>query len=526
MWKSLMLSGVPFWSYIWGKETKRLATCNRPQHERLAKVETKGSSYDYFSWLSDVAPCYPIHGDDVLVLTEPKQFYEILKSKARKAKKRVTLASLYLGTETLEAELVDSVQEACSRAVKEGNKEFKVNVLLDYTRGSRGQTISSRTMLQPLLKHPDNNVKIALYHTPDLRGLYKLLIPDRFNETIGLTHVKAYIFDDSVIISGANLSDNYFTNRQDRYVLFNNCPDLADFFDNLVQTISKFSFQLQSDNTVTLHPQWKLHPYKGWKLTAFTTAARTEILNFIESVKSNKERLRQFEASTSNLAWTKHSEISSRNKQCDTWVYPLIQMKPFEIIFDEIATLSLFNEAAAKDEILLASGYFNLTDNYLETILKDSQAKFSILMAAPEVNGFYGAKGVAGLIPLAYIHIARVFYQSVCYFNQDKRIKMYEYTRPEWTFHVKGLWYYLPNDILPALTLIGSPNFGYRSVYRDLECQTAIVTDNDNLRKQLREEHVRLYQSSNPVNEAYLQRPDRQVSVWAKVLTSLIKSFF
>ena len=31
---------------------------------------------------------------------------------------------------------------------------------------------------------------------------------------IGLQHCKIYIFDDSVIISGANLSHDYFTNRQ------------------------------------------------------------------------------------------------------------------------------------------------------------------------------------------------------------------------------------------------------------------------------------------------------------------------
>lgn len=42
------------------------------------------------------------------------------------------------------------------------------------------------------------------------------VLPPRVNEVIGVSHVKAYIFDDDVIMSGANLSSDYFTNRQVR----------------------------------------------------------------------------------------------------------------------------------------------------------------------------------------------------------------------------------------------------------------------------------------------------------------------
>ena len=36
------------------------------------------------------------------------------------------------------------------------------------------------------------------------------------NEVVGVNHLKVYLFDDDVILSGANLSNTYFTNRQDR----------------------------------------------------------------------------------------------------------------------------------------------------------------------------------------------------------------------------------------------------------------------------------------------------------------------
>lgn len=62
--------------------------------------------------------------------------------------------------------------------------------------------VNSRTMLLPLLQHFTSQMRVSLYHTPDLRGLLRLLVPQRFNETIGVQHIKVYLFDDSIIISG------------------------------------------------------------------------------------------------------------------------------------------------------------------------------------------------------------------------------------------------------------------------------------------------------------------------------------
>jgi len=41
-----------------------------------------------------------------------------------------------------------------------------------------------------------------MYHTPDLAGLLKKALPSRFNESIGLMHIKAFVFDDDIILSG------------------------------------------------------------------------------------------------------------------------------------------------------------------------------------------------------------------------------------------------------------------------------------------------------------------------------------
>ncbi|KAL8604484.1 hypothetical protein ACOMHN_015768 [Nucella lapillus] len=480
--------------------------------------------YQKFAWMGHYGPCFPLRGEQIVVLTEPTEFYEVLKVKTKKAKKRITLASLYLGTGPLEKELVSCVHEACSQAA--GNRDLKVNVLLDMTRGSRG-TVNSRTMLRGLLTSFPRQVSVSLYHTPDLRGLLKAVVPERFNEVIGLTHLKVYLVDDSLIISGANLSNDYFTNRQDRYVLFNDCKDMADFFDELVKTVASFSFQLQKDDSLQLHSTWETHPFRG-RRNYFKWEAKERVESLLRSqTEMQKSALRVRALNRpSKREETASSPPSTDSLKADTWVYPLVQMGPFGVYNDEDATLRLLREASRCDEVLLASGYFNLTDHYMAVILRESLAKYRLMMAAPEVNGFFGAKGIAGYIPAAYIYIARTFFQQVQHLRQEQRIQLYEYLRENWTFHAKGLWYYLPQKNLPSLTLIGSANFGYRSACRDLECQLAVVTENESLQQQLREEHVRLYQSSVLVNAERFRRADRRIPLWVTYVTGFIKNFF
>lgn len=73
--------------------------------------------------------------------------------------------------------------------------------LLSCSSTSSGRK-NSRTMLLPLLQRFPEQVRVSLFHTPNLRGLLRLLIPERFNETIGLQHIKVYLFDNNIILSG------------------------------------------------------------------------------------------------------------------------------------------------------------------------------------------------------------------------------------------------------------------------------------------------------------------------------------
>ncbi|XP_074703391.1 CDP-diacylglycerol--glycerol-3-phosphate 3-phosphatidyltransferase, mitochondrial isoform X3 [Strix aluco] len=394
-----------------------------------------------FQWIRNLVPEFGISSSHVKVLSSPAEFYELLKVQIKTAKQRVVMASLYLGTGLLEQELVDCLEETLEKSLQaKGSSNLRVSILLDYTRGSRGRK-NSRTMLIPLLQRFPEQVRVSLFHTPNLRGLLRLLIPERFNETIGLQHIKVYLFDDNVILSGANLSDLYFTNRQDRYVLLQDSPEIADFFTELVDAIGDVSLQLQRDDTVQML-EGMVHPYQGDKV-AYCEIANRRVMEVINSARTRQELLH---AKTFHSSQQGSSVLSQQGPQAsgalkpepDTWIYPLIQMKPFGIQIDEMVTETLLTEAERDARIYLTTGYFNLTQAYMDLIL-GTRAEYRILLAAPEVNGFFGAKGVAGAIPAAYVYIEHQFYSEVCYLQQQQRVQLQEYSRAGWTFHAKVL---------------------------------------------------------------------------------------
>ena len=416
---------------------------------------------------------------------------------AAKSKRRITLSSLYIGTSPLEKELVNILEHT-----QQANPNLETTILLDYNRSTRvnhgPQPRSSTEILQPLVSKRCN---VNFFLSPMFNTLFKktFIQPrQKWNEIISLQHMKCFLFDNTIIISGANLSDQYFVNRNDRYICIYDCQPLCDYFDDLVKTVSKFSLQLSQDGTFTLNNDWKYHPLEAPK-HKFCDAAQREITAF-----QTRHRLNTID------------EVSDKS----TFVFPLLQMKMFNITDDEKFTSALFaNDVNVKD-LRISSGYFNFTDGYTDLLSKRSNdSECHVLMASEKVSSFYGGKGLIGYIPSVYTEVGRQFLRKLI--NEDSNINLWSFYRSDWTFHAKGLWLRFADNYM--LTTIGSPNFGYRSVNRDLEAQLVIVTKDDELQARLVDEHESLWKFATPV-KADTDLPS--VPKWVQFIAPLIKSYF
>ncbi|KAJ3337795.1 CDP-diacylglycerol--glycerol-3-phosphate 3-phosphatidyltransferase [Gonapodya sp. JEL0774] len=145
--------------------------------------------------LYSLAPVFPVNANSISVLSLPADFYTLLKQGIASAKRRIVLASLYIGHD--ETELTSLLAHSL-RTVP----TLTVHILIDHLRGTRGHPHSSAALLAPLVDQFPDRCTVSMWHTPRYSGAWRYIVPQRFNEAFGLMHVKCYVFDDDVVLSG------------------------------------------------------------------------------------------------------------------------------------------------------------------------------------------------------------------------------------------------------------------------------------------------------------------------------------
>ena len=180
-----------------------------------------------------------------------------------------------------------------------------------------------------------------------------------------------------------------------------------------------------------------MHPYKG-QYEEFVGSAHKRILSFLENQKRNNKLAYDKQRQVFNEVDSHGNE--NTNDDCDTWVFPSVQMGNLRIYQDELLTTKFLdhtgNDPASR--IVFGTGYFNLTDDYMRKIIDKSKSKFSIICAHPKANSFYNAPFPLYGIPFAYTFIANHFLNLCQKAGASSRIQMFEYQKPGWTFHAKG----------------------------------------------------------------------------------------
>lgn len=413
-------------------------------------------------------PRFAVDSASVLRIDTPRQFYGLLKTKILQAKSRIFLSTLYVGKE--EHELARYLYDALSQ-----RPELQVTILMDAMRSTRESPkgVSSASLLVHLAGMFPDQVDIRLYATPLLRpnSAKARMIGKRFNEGFGLQHMKIYGFDDDVIISGANLSRDYFTRRKDRYMMIRRHAFLADYLHSLILLVSRFSYALRyngdmnelqrmktlmpelddasdeylalcnspfllewdgganmlsvedTDGTICsdgLLPENALFPERNWATCA------TKAIN--EFTSRWYERTLDRSGSPPQHAPPEHT---------DTYIVPLLQIGQLKVTqeADMIPYLNRYlgalhfavekkNKAPSHAVVDITSGYFSLAGVYKSLVLSEKLHElaqkpghvpiaFRLVAAAPEANGFYGSKGISRLIPKAYTYLERQFWEQV-----------------------------------------------------------------------------------------------------------------
>ncbi|TKA73894.1 hypothetical protein B0A55_03793 [Friedmanniomyces simplex] len=461
------------------------------------------------SELDKLTPRFDVSADSIEIIKSPSDFFEALKFKIAKARRRVYLSTLYVGK--TEYELINTIRIALKT-----NPELTVSILTDYLRGTReAPRPSCASLLASLINDFPDRMEVRLFHTPNLTGVRKAILPKRINEGWGLQHMKLYGVDDEIIMSGANLSDDYFTNRQDRYHVIKS-KEVTDFFFRVYRTVSDLSYRVlpsekESSGFVVEWPESNVQPAPLLDPKGYIAAATKALAPFTK-VPSRSPAVSE--------------------KPTDTHIYPLLQLTPLlkpdtSTELPALTTIlhALSTPALSGSRWTFTAGYFNMTPDVRQLLLSSQPASATVIAASPWANGFYGSKGVSGMLPAAYTHLSRRFLDAVSSAGLSDQIALKEWRRGTvntpggWTYHAKGIWITFPGaqQAGPSISLVGSSNYTKRSYSLDLEANTLIVTSNADLQRRLGEEEKWLQEYAKVVTKDDYAKTERRVGLHVRI---------
>lgn len=407
------------------------------------------------------------------------------------------------------------------------NPDLRVSFLTDALRGTRETpNPSTASLLTPLIaEFGAQRVEVRMYHTPNLTGLRKKYIPKRINEGWGLQHMKLYGIDDEIIMSGANLSEDYFTNRQDRYHLFRS-SELTTYFKKIHDGVAALSFDIQPSDA---------QGAGGYSMSWPTSNAAPNPLSKPSEYRKAAEKHLAHLLTPNNSP----SNPSSPSQSSKTSIYPILSLVPLLPSSTELPVLTTILTSLTRAPLhpstwTFTAGYFNMTPSFRRLLLSTRPASGTVLTAHPHANGFYGSSGVSGMLPAAYTHLAHSFLRRVKYQGLRDTVVLKEWKKGKvgekdgWTYHAKGIWVALPAPSSsnaegesqsedPCITVIGSSNYTKRAYELDLEANVVVATTDAGLRRRLGEEVRWLGEHARAVDETEFEKPERKVGMDVKL---------
>ena len=349
--------------------------------------------------------------------------YELLKQ-IEKAKHRIYIVALYLENDDAGREIFTALYEA-----KQKQPTLDINVLVDWHRAQRG-----------LIGAEASDGNAALYREFSEKyehSINVLGVPVRNKEVFGVLHLKGFVFDDTVIYSGASLNDVYLAHKDkyrfDRYHILNN----SDLANSMVSFINK---------TLITSPA----------VNCLSQKNRPNTKTLKPAIKELRKQL-----SVSNYQFT-----PQLRKTGEVGVTPLVGLGRKGNKLNNHIKLLL---ASATSEITICTPYFNFPKPIAKELKKALQrgVRVTIIVGDKTANDFYIApeeefRTIAGL-PYLYEINLRNFAKSNESSIANRQLSLHLWKHENNSFHLKGMW--IDNEF----TLITGSNLNPRAWKLDLE---------------------------------------------------------
>jgi CDP-diacylglycerol--serine O-phosphatidyltransferase len=335
----------------------------------------------------------------VEVLCHASEYKQRLLQLIQTARRRIVLTALYLQADEAGEEVLRALF-----AAKQQNPSLDIKVYVDFHRARRG-----------LIGQENARTNAQFYQ--EIAADYALPIeilgvPVKKRELFGVLHLKGFVFDDTLLYSGASLNNVYLGQtgryRADRYLLLTNSA-LADAFvaghEQILGQIDVVQSLLAPDEQIA---QAYKNAHRGW-------------LKQARSARYPQKDERQPEALNASLLMGMGRLNNPLNKVI-------------------LATLAL-----AKQDVLIYTPYFNpppVLAKALKACIKRG-VKVTIVVGDKTANDFYipptqRFSRIGGL-PYLYETILRKFVKANQSFIDEGLLDVRLWKHEDNSFHLKGI---------------------------------------------------------------------------------------
>jgi CDP-diacylglycerol--serine O-phosphatidyltransferase len=381
----------------------------------------------------------PLRPEDLEALLTPERFLEALHQGIAQARIRITLAALYLQDDTAGRDVLEALHQA-----KRLRPELDVRVVVDWHRARRGR-----------IGEASSEGNAGFYREVAQRlgeGVPVFGVPIQTRELMGVFHLKGFIFDDTVLYSGASINDVYTARlgpyRLDRYHLIHSAR-LANTMDAFITDL------LVTDPAVTRLdlPVTPIPFGRNAKIRRLRGALRKATYLFPSPLEEPA------------LAVTPLVGLGSRDNGLNRALVELV--------------------GSAQQSLVILTPYFNLPRVLRSSVrgLLQRGVEVRIVLGAKEANDFYipspEAFTTIGLLPYLYEANLRRFARAHQAAIDANLLHIHLWQDGANTFHAKGMF------VDGHTSVLTGNNLNPRAWALDLE-NALVITDRE---EQLRARH-------------------------------------
>lgn len=346
-------------------------------------------------------PAFPLEATKVECLYHPSAFKQRIIQHIRQAKKRIYITALYWEKDEAGQEMLTEIMQA-----KKANPHLDIKIFVDWHRAQRN------------LLGKESGHTNADWYTECCTTFAEPLffgVPINTREVFGVLHIKGFVFDDTVIYSGASLNNVYLQQcdkyRYDRYHQITQ----SDLADTMVAFLTHYFLQQNAVNPLDSTQRVKTKDIRG------------EIRVFRKNLAQNGTyALPSVSVSKNSLSITPLFGLGGQNNHLNQVIQHLFQV--------------------VQHKLTICTPYFNLPfslQKRIKRLLKQGK-HVEIIVGDKKANDFYippdkPFKMVGGL-PYLYENNLRRFSKKFDAFVQNGQLMIRTWQDKDNSYHLKGIW--------------------------------------------------------------------------------------